>query len=689
MTARAAPGNEQSELRPDDPHDRLTLPQIQELLKPVPAGPRDNWITIGGTLKTIAHWFENGLAFEVWDEWAKTGEDYGGPDDQKYRGVVSLPRGFRRLRCSENSRESGWKPSEEFQKEARAHWKETAQRIMDALPDDAESDSDAVTALFRALSHLPELVRDDFLAKIRKRFKWRVAALRSEINRSQKRQASEADDEPSDIGLLVAQRVLVGEYDKLLIRPSDKFFWKYNGKHWEPIENGDEIVGDKCIDVIELFGQIPFAVSTVKNQAIDLLHSRCAREGDPLRLKSQLPPVINCLNGELWIQPDGTIKVQGHSPDSFLRFCLNINYDPEAECPLFDQAVLEIFAKSPNPEEMRRHLYEMFGYAIQPKRDMKQFWMWEGGGDNGKTGLADTLQKMIGDAATFSIKFSKVDSDYNLSAIKQCLLVRDNDIDWRTVLPDGIVKQLSEDASLTGRDPYGKPTGFKNCSLPLLLCNKYPMTKDLSHAVQVRAHVIPFRRIFIKNQDMKRGLFEQIWKSELPGILRRSIEGLQRLRERGEYLEPEDCLFAKQEFLRQANPLPRFIAEACVSNSTPFEKIRQQARLVVLRLHFDNAEQLLPFESHGEGMESVDSLIAVAMAKAETEQPQEPLTDFYKHFWQWTRNEGIQMAHKPTRADVENYLINLGYAIKTVENQKWVDGVRAFPQVDQRPVDGM
>ena len=58
--------------------------------------------------------------------------------------------------------------------------------------------------------------------------------------------------------------------------------------------------------------------------------------------------------------------------------------------------------------------------------------------------------------------------------------MRDNDIDWRTVLPDGIVKQLSEDASLTGRDPYGKPTGFKNCSLPLLLCNKYPMTKDLS-----------------------------------------------------------------------------------------------------------------------------------------------------------------------------------------------------------------
>jgi phage/plasmid-associated DNA primase len=353
---------------------------------------------------------------------------------------------------------------------------------------------------------------------------------------------------------------------------------------------------------------------------------------------------------------------------------------------LFDQAVLEIFAKSPDPEDIRRHLYEMFGYAIQPVRDLKQNWMWEGGGDNGKTGLADTLQNMVGDAATFSIKFSKIDSDYNLSAIKQCLLVRDNDVDWKTVIPDGIMKQLSEDASLTGRDPYGKPTGFKNCSLPLLLCNKYPMIRDLSHATQVRVHVIPFRRIFIDGKDMKRGLFKRIWETEMPGILNRSIEGLQRLRARGNYLEPEDCLLAKQEFLRKANPLPRFIAEACASTSTPLEQLRHQARLEVLRGVFEEPEKV---EHISKGMECVEELIVVAMAKAESERLRCKLTTFYTEFWQWTRSEGILMANKPTRADVENYLINLGYSMTMVENQKWVDGVRPFPQIDERPEDGM
>ena len=48
------------------------------------------------------------------------------------------------------------------------------------------------------------------------------------------------------------------------------------------------------------------------------------------------------------------------------------------------------------------------------------------------------------------------------------------------------------------------------------------------------------------------------------------------------------------------------------------------------------------------------------------------------------------MAHKPTPdrcgklSDQSRVCDQNG-----VKNQKWVDGVRAFPQVDQRPVDGM
>ncbi len=693
--AAAAPGP----VAVDHPHDRLTLAQVEELLKAIPAGPRDNWLALGFTLRTIADWIGGERkAFEVWDAWAQTGDAYGGPDDQEkhWRSFEGKPTEHPIGILRGKAKDHGWTPSANFQRQESTHWKSVAKEMMEALPKDAESDSEEVMALLGALGHLPELVSDEFVKKLKTLYGWRPDAVRKAIKAN--RRSDTADAEPSDVGLMIARRVLNSRYSGLLIRPSDRFFWKYNSRHWEPISNGDEIVGDRCIAEIEALGPIPWTVSSIKQQAVDLLHSLCAKEGDPLRLLTPPPSVINCLNGELWIQPDGTVEMRKHSPESYLRFCLNVEYDPDAKCPVFDQTVLEIFANSPEPEEMQRHLYEMYGYAIQPKRDKKQFWMWEGMGNNGKTGLADTLDKLVGEQATITIKLNKIDHEYNISALKQKILVRDNDIDFKSVLPDGIVKQLSEDAPLTGRDPYGKPTPFKNCSLLLMLCNKYPMTKDLSHGLQVRAHAIPFRRKFIEGKDLKLGLFEKIWATELPGILNRAIEGLQRLRKRhGHYLEPKDCVLAKQEFLRQANPLPRFIAEACATSQTSLEELRLRARASALREFMEEpgpetvslpaATTLMAAmleEDAGYMGKCIEDRLMAAMAQAEERRLRQPLTQFYHAFWTWTQNNGILMAHKPPKADVENYLINLGHAITTVNNQKWVDGVQAFEQEEER-----
>jgi putative DNA primase/helicase len=70
------------------------------------------------------------------------------------------------------------------------------------------------------------------------------------------------------------------------------------------------------------------------------------------------PPVINCANAEVWISPDGTVDLRPHRPESHLRHCLDVTYDPEATCPTYDRAVREIFAKADNPKAMVRHWNE-------------------------------------------------------------------------------------------------------------------------------------------------------------------------------------------------------------------------------------------------------------------------------------------------------------------------------------------
>ena len=77
--------------------------------------------------------------------------------------------------------------------------------------------------------------------------------------------------------------------------------------------------------------------------------------------------------------------------------------------------------------------------------------------------------------------------------------------------------------------------------------------------------VIPFDRQFGPSEADKE-LFPKIWQSELPGVLNRALEGLARLRKRGDFKPPVDCVRAAQEFMAHANPLLAFIEDETVAD---------------------------------------------------------------------------------------------------------------------------
>ena len=91
------------------------------------------------------------------------------------------------------------------------------------------------------------------------------------------------------------------------------------------------------------------------------------------------------------------------------------------------------------------------------------------------------------------------------------------------------------------------------------------MTRDVSWGMVRRAQIIPFDRKFGPNEaDPNR--FPTIWADELPGVLNRAIEGLKRLRQRGDFKLPSDCERARREFFCHANSLAGFIDDRCVAD---------------------------------------------------------------------------------------------------------------------------
>jgi putative DNA primase/helicase len=355
---------------------------------------------------------------------------------------------------------------------------------------------------------------------------------------------------------------------KHLMLSTDGRFWHYDVRLWRVVPN--HWVEGKVLEIIQgnPIKNQKTASSSLLSQVLTLLKAKLAVKDDRLSFVTNPPPVINCTNGELWIGPDGTVDLQPHRPESHLRHCLDVTYDPDAASPKYDQALLEIFAKADKPKAMVRHWHELVGYISQPKRNVPVIVIMSGGGDNGKTVLIRTAMRLLGANLVHAQRVEDLDkSRFAIGSLFGKLLFVDDDVRAGARLPDGMLKTISEAKEVTGELKYQPSFNFVVRTVPVLLCNNIPSVADLSHGMRRRLMVIPFNRTFT-DDEKDPDLFEQIWDNELPGVLNQALAGYQRLLERGtKFKLPKAVKAASTHFLQQANPLPAFIQAQCVKKA--------------------------------------------------------------------------------------------------------------------------
>ena len=128
----------------------------------------------------------------------------------------------------------------------------------------------------------------------------------------------------------------------------DGRFRRFDGKKWVAASR-------RWIEgrVIETIRQLPDRGSqrtaSLVKQVVTLLEGQLAVEDDLLRFTADPPSVINCANGELWLGGDGAAALRLHQAKSYLRQCLDVNYDPKAQCRKYDSALAEIFSSAEDP----------------------------------------------------------------------------------------------------------------------------------------------------------------------------------------------------------------------------------------------------------------------------------------------------------------------------------------------------
>jgi putative DNA primase/helicase len=100
--------------------------------------------------------------------------------------------------------------------------------------------------------------------------------------------------------------------------------------------------------------------------------------------------LFNCLNGTINL---ATGQLRPHSPDDNLTKIAPVNYNPEAVCPLWDDAILRSMG---GDEEMVGFLRRVAGYVLTGSVQEHCMFLLYGTGRNGKTLLLDALLGVVG-----------------------------------------------------------------------------------------------------------------------------------------------------------------------------------------------------------------------------------------------------------------------------------------------------
>lgn len=391
-----------------------------------------------------------------------------------------------------------------------------------------------------------------------------------EARKAQKQAAATTKNANKDIPLEIALAFLaeLERKKRKLVHHRNGQFYFYDRTQWG--SQADHVVKSALAKFATPYldeSEDEKAASTVLAQAFVMTSAYSVLEHDPFNFAERPRSIINCESGELHIDPKtGVARHRPHDPESYQLHKSPVSYDPFAECPAMDSTLEDIFSKAEDPQSLIDFFWELAGYSLQPTKNLPVFPLFIGRGSNGKSLLQDVLKALHGPETVVSKDLAlfgdAAKNNHVFAELVGCRLLLDDDLQKGIHLPTSTVKKLSESKLLTA-NPKGKDVfNFVHHALMIVNANVFPKLKEHTEGIMRRLYPIPFDRKFAKGErDETRA--EYIIDNELSGVLNRALEGLERLRRRGDFARPVDVERALSQWVKSGNPAVEFL-RTCV-----------------------------------------------------------------------------------------------------------------------------
>lgn len=295
------------------------------------------------------------------------------------------------------------------------------------------------------------------------------------------------------------------------------------------------------------------------------------------------PFLLGVTNGVVDLR-NGTVR-QGR-PDDMVSRSTGLEYDPDAECPRFEEFLGEIMS---GDAERITFLRRWLGYSLLGFTREQKFSLWVGVGQNGKGVLKRIVRHVVGDyglelPSTLYMRTkhgsARADAPRPELVELQGVRVALGSEPEGGQLNEELIKAHSGEDEIRARRLYANAIlRFYPSHTINLLTNLAPAVEDVGSAMRRRLLVIPFDEVFSGSRE-DLNLYDAL-RAESVGILALLVREAVAYLEDGLGSIPVRVQMANEEYLDENNPLSEWMAarivkdpEARTAHKTLFEDYR-------------------------------------------------------------------------------------------------------------------